>query len=515
MSRLFCFNRSLPDMAPSLEAAWMWGDVRSVSSRMARMNPLRWSLYRDLALTLRELEGCREEDRERPVLIKVRRAGSSSWQRQDQRRFPNVQAAIDGLRLLSREKAVDASSPAAASSQDDPSLLAGIDRPASSPSSRSEGANSPFRFEDRHRIPDGLIEGPFEDFEMAGDVYSTAYLIARNACPDMYSISPIMNPQIRICWLYFLFIVLSQIFVIVAITLWYPPSAHSVAEYVNCANQTSLHALRVQGFDVSLDRQECEEAGKFSFHADYQGKQVNYYTVEKSTHFYNAILTDGDVTVYVLRIVCCTWVFAQMYLQHFENVRTLLNYHDFSCWFVPLKNMEIRSNWVILIPLIQYAIVYIVTQVSFLIICAQREAFDIVMNSLAFTFIAEVGSYFHSPLSKRLAETCVQCLDKSYGDDIRYLYPEYAESNAVNEDGTYTDDGWYICEDEQKAGLLSDYKVRHNPAKYEHRTDGLIWILDALLCYMPICVVFLGAIRCRFFLQVSVASTVGADSAEL
>ena len=64
-----------------------------------------------------------------------------------------------------------------------------------------------------------LAEGPFEDFEIAEDVYSTAYVIARNATSDTYSISPIVNSQVCICWLYFLFIVLSQLFVIVAIFL--------------------------------------------------------------------------------------------------------------------------------------------------------------------------------------------------------------------------------------------------------------------------------------------------------
>ena len=30
----------------------------------------------------------------------------------------------------------------------------------------------------------------------------------------------------------------------------------------------------------------------------------------------------------------------------------------------------------------------------------------------------------------------------------------YQLSNAVNEDGTYTDGGWYICEEEEKATLM-------------------------------------------------------------
>jgi len=33
--------------------------------------------------------------------------------------------------------------------------------------------------------------------------------------------------------------------------------------------------------------------------------------------------------------------------------------------------------------------------------------------------------------------------------------PRYQLSNAINEDGTYTDGGWYICEEEEKALQLN------------------------------------------------------------
>ena len=34
---------------------------------------------------------------------------------------------------------------------------------------------------------------------------------------------------------------------------------------------------------------------------------------------------------------------------------------------------------------------------------------------------------------------------------IFHAFPRYLLSNAVNDDGTYTDGGWYICEEEEKA----------------------------------------------------------------
>lgn len=56
-------------------------------------------------------------------------------------------------------------------------------------------------------------------------------------------------------------------------------------------------------------------------------------------------------------------------------------------------------------------------------ICAFDEPFDIVMNSLAFTFIAEVGSVFNEPLVNRMANILIKDLPEGYGE-IKYLYPE-------------------------------------------------------------------------------------------
>merc|ERR1711879_909863 len=99
-------------------------------------------------------------------------------------------------------------------------------------------------------------------------------------------------------------------------------------------------------------------------------------------------------------------------------------------------------------------------------------------------------------LSQSLASTSIERWAKE-AQDIRYLYPEYAERNALNSDGSYCDEGWYICEEEEKAGLLTDYKVRRNATKYPHATERLQHLLDRLLLFAPISLVLLGAIRCR------------------
>lgn len=220
--------------------------------------------------------------------------------------------------------------------------------------------------------------------------------------------------------------------------------------------------------------------------------------ISHATEFYHLVFASGNYVILILRLVCCTWVFSQVYLQEFSSVRALLRYHDFSRWFLPLKGEVVRNSWAICVPMIQYIVLMCVTTVSFLVICAFDEPFDIVMNSLAFTFIAEVGSFFNEPLVSRMAATAVQGLPAEY-DEIKYLYPEYRLSNAIREDGTYTDQGWYICDDEEKAGLLSDYRVRHNEDAYPQPHKRTAKILEILIFVLPPLCVLVGALhsRCR------------------
>merc|ERR1712187_710890 len=107
---------------------------------------------------------------------------------------------------------------------------------------------APFRFTDRSKIPDELVEGPFEDFEISQDVYTTAYLISRNATPDMYSILPWKNRQVLIVWFYLLFVISSQVFVIAMITFYSPPQVGAETLFVDCSNSTSLASLHKRGY---------------------------------------------------------------------------------------------------------------------------------------------------------------------------------------------------------------------------------------------------------------------------
>merc|ERR1712048_1126108 len=116
--------------------------------------------------------------------------------------------------------------------------------------------------------------------------------------------------------------------------------------------------------------------GRRSFEADLRGVPVQYYTFEQSKYYYDSILQGGDRSIYTLRLICCVWVFSHLYLQQFRNVQSLLLYHDFSCWFLPLKKEPVRNGWVIAIPFIQYLVLLVVVTVSFVIICSQEEDFE-------------------------------------------------------------------------------------------------------------------------------------------
>ena len=61
------------------------------------------------------------------------------------------------------------------------------------------------------------------------------------------------------------------------------------------------------------------------------------------------------------------------------------------------------------------------------------------------------------------------------------VYPSYESSNA-------TDDwmhSWYIREDQQLAGLLTDFHFRHEPGKYETPNSRTIRVLRLLFFCTP------------------------------
>merc|ERR1719316_471264 len=167
------------------------------------------------------------------------------------------------------------------------------------PAPEPEKPKYPFRCEDRSAIPDDLVEGPFEEFEIATDVYSTAYLIARNS-GEMYSIWPWKNRDVLIVWVFLLFISGSQLFVILSVTFWYPPSVSTESRLTICSNSTSVGDAFSEGFLSDPSETACLEAGKFSFEADVRGIPMRHYPLERSTPYFDSILKEGNATIYVL-----------------------------------------------------------------------------------------------------------------------------------------------------------------------------------------------------------------------
>jgi len=511
-----------------------------------------------------------------------------------------------------------------------------------------------------------------EDVELCRDVYATAFVLANNATPSMYSFLPFLNRRMLMVWFYFLFIAFSQSFALYALVFIHPPSVDSETLYVNCARpsdaakvlldavgeraerdstpegrvcfesatnatesttscqdataekatdeaaakktaeeaaaQKATEALtqsaaashfsngsvavpvpvaefesqpaRIAGVQnrsasigVSRATQESESsiAGESSdssstryffrsgpstryffddagslgagidasvvagnssfqrgshepqpaataehaalgiqvastaplseealgrcleldvaFEASLEGRHVQYRKLEREVFFYQNTFAAGGLAINVLKLVCCVWVSVQVYFVDFQNVCALLQYRDFNRWLLPLKKEELRHNyWVLVIPVVQYILAVSIVSVSCSIICGYDKAFDIVLNSLAFTFISQVPEIFNEPLVRYYSSIAIDGLDESYGPDpIYYLYPEYSEQN-VDPNGDWAG-SWYIREDEQYAGLLNDFKFRHSPQDYPTPHAVTIQTLRVLFYCVPVATV--------------------------
>jgi hypothetical protein len=66
-------------------------------------------------------------------------------------------------------------------------------------------------------VPRGTV-----DVELSRDVYATAFALANNATPDMYSFSPFRNRAMWLVWFYLGFIAFSQLFVLFALLYIFP-----------------------------------------------------------------------------------------------------------------------------------------------------------------------------------------------------------------------------------------------------------------------------------------------------
>lgn len=392
--------------------------------------------------------------------------------------------------------------------------------------------------------PSSSVPRGDEDVELCKDVYATAFVLANNATPAMYSFAPWRNSDMYMVWFYLVFIAFSQSFVLVALMFINPPSVDSRRLFVNCNEPTaeakgfleeesgssdvvkniatvaaslipsvapdwaSDWASYFAGLVTSLTESKitagsatasvetyglsaaalarCLEL-EVAFPADVAGKPVQYRSLEHDTPFYENIFGVGDVRIYVLQVVCCVWVTVQVYFTDFKNVAALLEYRDFNRWLLPLKGEELRNNsWVLLIPLLQYMLAVGVVAVSCCVTCGYVNAFDIVLNSLAFTFISQIAELFNEPLLRFYAAKAISGLDpQEYGTDpIYYIVHEYSESN-VDADGEWAN-SWYVKEEDKFAGLLTDFTFRHSPEDYKRPNRVNIIILRIFFFIAPV-----------------------------
>lgn len=226
------------------------------------------------------------------------------------------------------------------------------------------------------------------DVTLSKDVYATAFALANNATPALYSCAPWRNPKMALVWFYLLFIAFTQAYVLASMLVINPPVVDTQTVFVDCERGTpSLAAVAALSPDdcVQLDIVFELPAASAS-----RAEPVILRRLELPTYYYMNMLT-GDAQHTFLQVVCCVWVTVQVYYVDFQNVASLLRFRDFIRWLQPQKGESLRSNsWVMLIPMLQFALGLLVVLVSCTVTCGTEEPFDVVLNSLAFTFISQV-----------------------------------------------------------------------------------------------------------------------------
>ena len=92
----------------------------------------------------------------------------------------------------------------------------------------------------------------------------------------------------------------------------------------------------------------------------------------------------------------------------------------------------------------------------------------------------QVAELFNEPLVKHYAALQIEGLDReAYGDEpIYFLVSEYDEGNSYGPDQWM--DSWYIRQDDQLAGMLTDFHFRHAPGEYPRPGERLVvWMRRA------------------------------------
>ena len=92
-----------------------------------------------------------------------------------------------------------------------------------------------------------------------------------------------------------------------------------------------------------------------------------------------------------------------LYFEEVKQVERMFIFRD-SLLALSFKREELIENtyFVMAIPCLQFLLALSVLSVSCVTTCAQSSAFDVVLNSLAFTFISEIPKLFNTPVLRFL-----------------------------------------------------------------------------------------------------------------
>lgn len=168
----------------------------------------------------------------------------------------------------------------------------------------------------------------------------------RRAAPYRYSFFPHVNRQMWVMWLYLTFIIFSQTLALLALTVIQPPMASSDEMFVDCSALHSSNFLEVgsvMGFSTEEDCAAALPNVAFEIpgHDEHAATVIRKAVIEIPL-FNNTFKADSMVVV--LQLACCIWVLVHSYFKDFDNVEALLQYRDFSRWFVVWKGETLRDN---------------------------------------------------------------------------------------------------------------------------------------------------------------------------
>jgi hypothetical protein len=270
-------------------------------------------------------------------------------------------------------------------------------------------------------------------------------------------------------------------------------------------------------------------------------RHMRYRTLEAETMFHENIFNVESWYMYLLQFTCCVWVTTHVYFVDLKNVCNLLEFRDFNRWLLPLKGEQLPQNtWVLLIPAMQLLLCTAVASVSCCITCGFTDAVDIVLNSLAFTFIAkvaytqararararahthmptcthahmhtcthahappypllhplhpvcQVAELFNEPLLHAYSKSAIDGLGPEYGTaPIYYLVGEYDETNSYGPSYDNWVNSWYVRQQDRYAGLLTDFHIRHTPEDYPRPWYPRIKALKRTFAALPLASVLL------------------------